>query len=718
MNTKIYSRIMILILSILPIISWGQKINLPWKLVANSDETSIYQLPNSSSLKLYQYPTLEINIPLPNGKFEIFRFEQNALIPQALRTKFPEIASYDGKGLQHTNWTAKLSINNASLHIDIHTDEGTIIIQETDQQYHVFYKHTKTPKNKFLCEVGMELPEMPEKRNLQFLGGTISGEVRKTYRLALSCTYQYAIAVTGTSSPTKAQVFAAMVTTMNRVNGIYERELGVNLTFIPNNDTLIFITNSNTTFTNNNASYLLFQNMNFINTRIGNANYDIGHVFSTGGGGLAILGAICNNTYKAQGVTGTNDPYDDPFDVDYVAHEMGHQLGADHTFNRCDNEESHAAFEPGSGSTIMAYAGICGNQNLQNNSDDYFHAFSKKQIQTTILASSIATCGTTTFSSIVIDSFKIGNTYHIPANTPFELFAPDSVIAEKYNWYQWNLGNLRSSQANSATQIMAPTFRSYKSVAQNYRVFPSLDSILTNNFNYLGERLPIVTRDLHFILEVLKMDNNWGINRSSDDTLLVKTYSDGPAFSVAYPNSNTVIEKEKDIQIQWVVGNTDIAPISCNEVNIFLSRDGGHTISDTIALNILNTGNFTYSFPAHLPNINTYRIKIKCANNIFFDISNANFALQEFISVHEIPNEQLAANIFPNPTHDIINIALPQNSNYLVELSNTVGQKILTENFQGNKYQINTQSISKGIYIIQILDQRNGKQLSSKITIQ
>lgn len=681
-----------------------------WELSAPQQ----YLLNPTQLQHLVSEPTFNMEVPAPDGSFAVYRFANTPVLPSALANKYPEIQTYTGTLLSDKRVTAKMTVYNDIVNIYVFNSAGSYLIVYNDNTYDVFYKKELIAQQNFRCLDALHTEE-PSFDTPQALA-IESGQERKKYRLALSCTYEYAVAVTRTSTPTKSQVLAAMTTTINRVNGIYERELGVTLEFIPNNDTLIFVTNSSAIFSNNNAYAMLTQNKNLINARVGSSNYDLGHVFSTGGGGLATLASICSSD-KAEGVTGTDDPRNDPFDVDYVSHEMGHQLGADHTFNKCDNEERHAAFEPGSGSTIMGYAGICGSENLQVHSDDYFHAFSKYEIQKWITAPVNQTCGVPMGAAVTLPPFSIGSTtYNIPHNTPFELEAPD-LGADQYNWYQWNLGNFRNTQANSATFIYGPTFRSFPPTEERIRVFPRMSYLLANNFSYTGERMPTVSRTLHFMLDALTGDNNWGYSRTSEDTLTVLVHNNGAPFRVLHPSNPVTLLKGQSTDIKWEPGNTPNWPVLCGDVNILLSRDGGLTFPDTIASNIYNNGSFRYTFPDSLPIAGTYRIKIKCADNIFFAISQTNFALDTVLSIKETFSDiDQHFSIYPNPGYDMLHIQPVDNKNYELMIYGINGALLLHQEIGKNTRVIDISTLPSANYILQINDITDQRQYRKIIT--
>jgi hypothetical protein len=315
--------------------------------------------------------------------------------------------------------------------------------QNDPLHYISYYKSDfSRPEDELLEELGPYGEASPP----EIEGGTTSGPTLRTHRLALATTGEYSIFHGGT----KPLVMAELVTAVNRVSGIYEREVAIRLQLIANNDDVIFLNPATDPYTNNNGSAMLAENQTTLDTIIGAANYDIGHVFSTGGGGVAFLNAVCTNGIKARGVTGLSSPVGDPFYVDYVAHEMGHQYGGNHSFNgnagACagGNRNPSTAYEPGSGTTIMAYAGICSDQNIQSNSDDYFHTINFDEIVTYTTTGNGGSCGTTLATGNNPPSVNAGaGGFSIPIDTPFILTgsATDpNADPLTYNWEQFNLG--------------------------------------------------------------------------------------------------------------------------------------------------------------------------------------------------------------------------------------------------------------------------------------
>jgi hypothetical protein len=486
--------------------------------------------------------------------------------------------------------------------------------------------------------------------------GPCRGTQLFTYRLAVACTHEYAIAATGLATPTVAQTLAKIVTTINRVDGVYEKEVAVRLILVGAENSIIFPAAVGDPFTGNaNANTLINESQTQIDTRIGNANYDIGHTFSTGAGGLAGLGVVCVTGNKASGVTGSPAPTGDGYDIDYVAHEIGHEFGGNHTFNsttsNCGggNRNAGTAYEVGSGTSIMAYAGICTTDDIQLNSDPFFHTVSFDEISTYITTGSGASCkvAIATNNTLPVITAMNNNGVSIPVSTPFTLNGTatdaDGDASLTYCWEEWDLGT-GGAWNNGASNATSPLFKSRIPKTVGYRNFPDM-AVIVAGFpaapaatlgGLKGETLCTVARTMKFRLTV--RDNNAtgggvvtggnGCQTNVATVFQIKTVVPaGPGvWSVTVPNGGENWLGNSSQTVTWNVAGTTASPISCTNVNILMSLDGGLNYYDTVLLNTPNDGSQIITVP-NIATTNTVRFRVECANNVFFDISNANFTI-------------------------------------------------------------------------------------------
>jgi hypothetical protein len=482
-----------------------------------------------------------------------------------------------------------------------------------------------------------------------------TGDQLRTYRIAIAATGEYTTFHGGTVN----SALSAIATTLNRVNQIYERDLAVRMVLVANNDQIVYTNGATDPYTNSNGIAMLTENQTTLDAVIGSANYDIGHVVSTGGGGIAGLGVVCANSNKARGVTGSPQPVGDAFDIDYVAHEIGHQFDADHTFNGTSgacvdpNRSPTNAYEPGSGTTIMAYAGICGAENLQSNSDAMFHAGSIASIVTFTTAGSGNGCAAVSATGNNPPTVNAGQPYTIPRSTPFELTGsgsdPDVGNTLTYAWEQMDLGTASSSPATMVDDGTRPIFRSFLPTGSPTRTFPKLTDLL-NNTSTIGESLPTTNRALNFRLTA--RDGLGGVDAANVQLQVVSTA--GP-FAVTAPNGGQNVVGSATVS--WNTANTGSGTaVNCPNVDILLSTDGGNTFPTTLRVATPNDGNEAVTFPQG--SSTTARIKVKCSNNVFFDISNANFSFTG------------AANVAPVAVNDSFTVLVGSSNNSLNVLAN------------------------------------------------
>ena len=564
-----------------------------------------------------------MSLPMPDGSVQSFRIWDSPIMEPGLARQYPEIRTYVGQGIDDPTATARFDVTPLGFHAQVISVSGTTYVdpyRNGDTATYVSYDKSALRRagRNFDCLVDDAATALDGENETRKQPGPVyltNGGTLRTYRLALACTGEYATAVCNHNgvSVTVANTLAAMTTSMNRVDGVYEREVSIRLVLVSNESAIIYTNASTDPYSNTNPSSLLTQNQSTCDSNIGSANYDIGHVFSTGGGGLAGLGVVCSSSRKAQGETGSSAPYGDGYDIDYVAHEMGHQFGGNHTFistlGSCSgNGNASTAYERGSGSTIMAYAGICSTDDLQPHSDDYFHGISLQEIVTYSQSGAGNGCAVQTSNGNSVPSLTIGSSYTaVPEGTPFTLTAAgasdpngDSLT---YCWEDWQTGS-------------SCKFRPRPPTTGASRTFPQMSDVLAGSNSTQWETTTGnagATRTFRCTVR----DNRAGGGAFTNNAMTVGFVSG--AFSVTAPNTAVTWSGGSSQTVTWAKGGSTAA-----SVNILLSTNGGSTWS-TLVSGTANDG----SEAVTVPNTATTqaRIRVEAAGSIYFDVSNVNFTI-------------------------------------------------------------------------------------------
>ncbi|MFY7810415.1 MAG: reprolysin-like metallopeptidase, partial [Flavobacterium sp.] len=648
-----------------------------------------------------------IYFPNADGTLSKYAIYEAPIMEKGLMEKFPDIKSYIGKGIENKRASVRISISLFGLHVMKHApnESSTYIDTYTKDLNHyiVYNKRDIEPSKNFYCGVEDPTEEEIENTAKQFGKLKINDSKFRTYRMAMACTIEYAafhVNAAGLSGGTlaqkKAAVLSAMNVTVTRLNSIYEIDFSLRMVLIANNDQIIFIDSDN--FSNTNSGSLIYESQTQINNIIGSSNYDIGHTVSTGGGGIAQLASVCTSD-KARGITGSSSPVGDPFDVDYVAHEVGHQFSGNHTQNNNCQRSNNAAREPGSASTIMGYAGIC-SPNVQNNSDAYFHAYSKQEMQLHIQGT--GNCAAFINNNNTAPSVNAGLDYTIPFGTPFILKgnATDTQSTLTYCWEQNNNGNSTQPPVNTST--LGPNFRSLNPSSSPDRYMPVFSEVLNNNLVPTWEVIPNVARNMTFGLTVR---DNASLNggQTNYDEMIVTFANTGP-FNITSPSVNNTNYIGNSTQtITWNVAGTTSNGINTSNVNILYSINNGATFPYVLATNTPNDGTENVVIPNVLSS--TCRIMIQPVGNIYY-------ALSSNIVVNTLNNEQFKLNnfkLFPNPNQGNFTLSFDSHSNHeiYVQLHDLRGRNIYQKNFQntGNFNQnINLENVQAGVYLISVID--------------
>lgn len=583
--------------------------------------------------------TAVISIPNSEGVFEKFIVWESSNFAPELQKKYPEIRAYKGYGIDDK--TAKIHFSFSPDGVQtmvLRQNRLSEFIEKNDRNKSEYVLFTSKSANRLNNSFACKTPAFPteQKQTGKTAKASANNQVLKTLRLAISCTGEYAAYFGGT----KAGALAGINATMARVNGIFNNDLSVNLVLIANNDEVIYTDPTSDPYSNSAAGAAGAWNLEVqrtLSTVLNDSAYDIGHLFgaSGGGGDAGCIGCVCVNPIsatdrnaKGSAFTSPSDdvPEGDAFDIDFVAHEMGHQLGASHTFS-FDIEGTGVNVEPGSGSTIMGYAGVTDEFNIQNFSDDYFAYASILEIQNNLAAKSCPVSTPILNNPPTIDA---GPDYTIPISTPFILTGTGFDIDGDAITYCWEQND--SATTTSLSKSIAypekpdgPLFRSLPPSASPVRYLPSLSTVVQNRLTSTWESVSSVARTLNFTLtgrDNVILDNG----QTNTDAMVVTVNPAVGPFAVSSQSSVDIGWQNGSAQtIIWNVNNTNTLPGSAN-VDIRLSIDGGLTFPVILASNTPNDGSHTITVPGNITATNC-RILIQPTNNIFYALNKNPFAI-------------------------------------------------------------------------------------------
>ncbi len=595
-----------------------------------------------------------LTIPFPDGSFERFRVEESPVIEKPLESVGHETYTYKGIGIDDPSATIRFERAFDGFHAMVRSSRGIFYVDPSstkstspdNKTYLSYFASARVnPPRKLHCEVSgdrvkrdrqrLSLRKKPVPRAAPTQGFLSETQMLRVYRVALAVNSYYVEAVYNKNLPASPfdQAAAAVTRTLNRINGIYESELGIHLNMVEKEASLIYADADRDPYrnVNSNAGAALALNQNNLDAVIGSGNYDIGHLFTTNTAGLASVGSVCNAEYKAQGVTGIGNPTGDGFDVDYVAHEIGHQFGANHTFNAisgfCNgNRNPDTAYEPGSGSTIMGYAGdgICDPASLQDHSDSYFHVASLIEIRdyaTDAAAGSGGSCGTLRPLSSTTPPPIASAAYTIPKGTPFLLSSnirDGAQVPFVFAWEEFDLGDpAPPDDENGPNPTPRPLFRSKSPSSSTARFFPSFEYLIqAPGAPTRGEALPMLDRTMKFRMTTRNNHGSFGYME-----VAVKVDPASGPFRVLSNVGGTTWQRGTIHRLTWNPAHTDRAPVNCSRLRLQLAIDEDPSKVFTLAENIPNSGSYDLTIPTGTPLTAHGRLILRSEGNVFLALS-------------------------------------------------------------------------------------------------
>lgn len=580
--------------------------------------------------QIFYFPTL-------NGELAAYQITERPIFSAELSKKYPRIKSFSGYRINDRTERIRFSISPKGFqaimrHGNSNSLSTLIEKQRTgDGLYRVFSAGMGEEESKaFSCFTKDVLNKEAASKTFRL----VNDQTLRIYRIAVSASGEY----TQYHGGTIGDALGAINATLTRVNELFETDLGVQLELIANTEDVIY-TNPVTDPYNGNLNAQIQSTLTSV---IGEANYDVGHLFhqDVDSGNAGFIGSVCRDNQKGSAYSQALVPEGEVFDLDYVAHELGHQFGANHTWS-FESEGTSVQAEPASGTTIMGYAGIVPGNNVQDNGDGYFHYYSIFQISEYLKNTS---CGT--FVPLTNNPPEIQPLadYVIPKGTAFVLNAEatdiDPLDILTYTWEQIDDGVVTADNFGPQSPSGA-NFRSQRPSLDSSRYFPAMTEILQGNLtqrnptvNSAWETVSNVEREMNFALTV--RDNAMGGGQVTSALLRLNVINDSGPFEVLSQEEPQIYTAGSVQTISWDVASTNVAPISAQMVDIFLSIDGGLTYPFELVENTPNDGEQDVIIPGNISS--TARVMVKASNNVFFSVNKADFQISPTDIVLNFPS--------------------------------------------------------------------------------
>lgn len=577
---------------------------------------------------------LEIDFPMPDGSSQTFEVWRSSIMEEGLQAKYPNIRSYAGRSTDNPQVTLRMTISQIGVKVAIKEGRQTIYIDPIVQyssDAHASYYINDLPsdhEHPFICGTedhdhnplaGINPEDIKGGVELRSAGNPVG---IRTFRAAIAATGEWTL-----REGSKANAVAKIASSVDRANLLFEAEVAFRLILVDNNDVVVFEDPDTDPYAGGSIKVgadLISVNTGHLNRLIGVDNYDFGHVYTLRCqmvGGIARRSSVCDDNNKGAGTTCWSDPNLESTVIRVFCHEAGHQFSANHTFNHCDrdNENLPTGYEPGSGSTIMSYAGGCGNQNVQSSEDPYYHC-------NTLMAmygfSRSITCGSeiATGNTRPDVAFDHENGFTIPISTPFflrgtgmDMEGDDLLYCIEQHDAGTKICDLGSPEGS------CPAFRSFPPNERDYRVFPRFTTTW-NNQKDKNEVLVDYSREFNFVITA--RDNNAEVGGFGMDTVTFNAVASAGPFVVTYPNNGEGLTANKYEEITWDVANTDAIPVNCQYVDILMHRSTDFEDYQVLKAQTENDGSAWVLMPD--TEMEDVRITVVASDNIFFDISDRN----------------------------------------------------------------------------------------------